>query len=84
MILIPLSIEKCVFACLFGVWDVDIHGHPRYTVTNVRVSLIKMSLKRASLLAPKRAVFVAGAFFAAARRLRAGDASESPYGSGDR
>jgi hypothetical protein len=42
-----------------------------------------MSLKRASLLAPKRAVFVAGVSLAAARRLRAGDAGESPHGSGD-
>jgi hypothetical protein len=41
-----------------------------------------MSLKRAGLLAPKRAVFVAGVSFAAARRLWAGDAGESPYGSG--
>jgi hypothetical protein len=43
----------------------------------------KMSLKRAGLLAPKRAVFVVGVSFAAARRLRAGDAGESPYSGGD-
>jgi hypothetical protein len=42
-----------------------------------------MSPKRAGLLAPKRAVFVVGVSFAAARQLRAGDAGESPYGSGD-
>jgi hypothetical protein len=42
-----------------------------------------MSPKRVSLLAPKRAVFVAGVFFTAARWLRAGDAGESPYGSGE-
>jgi hypothetical protein len=42
----------------------------------------RMSLKSAGLLAPKRAIFVAGVFFAAARWLRAGDAGESPYGSG--
>jgi hypothetical protein len=35
------------------------------------------------LLAPKRAVFVAGVFFAAAWWLRAGDAGESPYGGGE-
>jgi hypothetical protein len=48
-----------------------------------KCSSVIMSLKRSSLLAPKRAVFVAGVFFVAARRLRAGDAGESPYGSGD-
>jgi hypothetical protein len=42
-----------------------------------------MSLKSAGLLAPKMAVFVAGVFFAAARWLWAGDAGESPYGSGE-
>jgi hypothetical protein len=42
-----------------------------------------MSLKSASLVAPKRAVFVTGIFFTAARWLRAGDAGESPYGSGE-
>jgi hypothetical protein len=42
-----------------------------------------MSPKSASLLAPKRAVFVAGVFFAEARWLRARDAGESPYGSGE-
>jgi hypothetical protein len=43
----------------------------------------KMSLQRAGLLASKRAVFVAGVSFVAARRLRAGDAGESPYVGGD-
>jgi hypothetical protein len=43
----------------------------------------RMSLKSAGLLTPKRAVFVAGVFFAAARWSRAGDAGESPYGSGE-
>jgi hypothetical protein len=44
---------------------------------------VEMSLEGASMLAPKRAVFVAGVFFAAARWLRAGDAGESPYGGGE-
>jgi hypothetical protein len=43
---------------------------------------VKMSLKRASLLAPKRAVCVAGVLLTAARRSWAGGAGESPYGSG--
>jgi hypothetical protein len=36
-----------------------------------------------NLLAPKRAIFVAGVFLTAARCLRAVDACESPYGSGE-
>jgi hypothetical protein len=43
----------------------------------------RMSLKRGSLLAPKRAVRVAGIFLTAARWLRAVDAGESPYGGGE-
>jgi hypothetical protein len=43
----------------------------------------RVSLKSAGLLAPKRAVCVAGVFFTAARWLRAGDAGESPYSSGE-
>jgi hypothetical protein len=65
------------------VWDVGIHGHPRYTVTKVRLSLLRMSLKSADLRAPKRAGFAAGVFLAAARWLRAGCAGESPYGGGE-
>jgi hypothetical protein len=65
------------------MWDVGIHGHPRYTVTNVRLSLLRMSLKSADLRAPKGAVFVAGVFLVAARWLLAGGAGESPYGSGE-
>jgi hypothetical protein len=45
--------------------------HPRYTVTNVRLSLLRMSLKSADLRA--------GVFLTAARWLRAVDAGESPY-----
>jgi hypothetical protein len=63
------------------MWDVDIHRHPRYTVTNVRLSLLRMSLKSADLRAPKRAGFAAGVSLVAARWLRAGGAGESPYGS---
>jgi hypothetical protein len=62
------------------MWGVDIHGHPRYTVTNVRLSLLRMSLKSADLRAPKRAGFPAGVFLTAARWLRAVDVGESPYG----
>jgi hypothetical protein len=65
------------------LWDVGIHGHPRYAVTNVRLSLLRMSLKSADLWAPKKAGFAAGVFLAAARWLRAVMASESPYGSGE-
>jgi hypothetical protein len=57
--------------------------HPRYTVTKVRLSLLRVSLKSADLRAPKRAVFVAGVFFVAAQWLLAGGAGESPYGSGE-
>jgi hypothetical protein len=39
--------------------------------------------EESKLLAPKRAVCVAGVFFAAARWLQARDAGESPYGSGE-
>jgi hypothetical protein len=65
------------------MWDVDIHGHPRYTATNVCCSLLGMSLKSADLWAPKRAGFAAGVFLAAARWLRAVVAGESPYGGGE-
>jgi hypothetical protein len=57
--------------------------HPRYTVTNVSLSLLRMSLKSADLRAPKRAVFAAGVFLTAAQWLRAVDAGESPYGGGE-
>jgi hypothetical protein len=57
--------------------------HPRYTVTKVRLSLLRMSLKSADLRAPKRASFAAGVFLAAARWLRAVVAGESPYGGGE-
>jgi hypothetical protein len=42
-----------------------------------------MSPKTANFLALKRAVCVAEVFLAAAQRLRAGDAGESPYGGGE-
>jgi hypothetical protein len=42
-----------------------------------------MSLESADLRAPKRAVFAAGVFLTAARWLRAVDAGESPYDSGE-
>jgi hypothetical protein len=42
-----------------------------------------MSLKSADLRAPKRGRFAAGVFLTAARWLRAVDAGESPYGSGE-
>jgi hypothetical protein len=48
-----------------------------------KCSSVLMSPKSASLLAPKRAVFGAGVFFAAARWLRAEGAGESPYGRGE-
>jgi hypothetical protein len=44
---------------------------------------VKLSRKRGSLLAPKRAVRVAGVFLTAARWLWAVDAGESPYGGGE-
>jgi hypothetical protein len=57
--------------------------HPRYAVTNVCHSLLRMSLKSADLRAPKRAVCVAGVFLTAARWLRAVGTGESPYGGGE-
>jgi hypothetical protein len=48
-----------------------------------KCSSLLMSPKSAGLLAPKRAVFVAGVFLTAPRRLRAGDAGESPYGGSE-
>jgi hypothetical protein len=65
------------------LWDVDIHGHPRHAVTNVCHSLLNCHGREDSLLAPKRAVCVAGVFLTAAWWLRAVDAGESPYGSGE-
>jgi hypothetical protein len=44
---------------------------------------VKLSQKRGSFLAPKRAVCVAGVSLTAARWLRAVDAGESPYGGGE-
>jgi hypothetical protein len=68
---------------MLPLWGVGIHGHPRYTATNVRLSLLRMSLKSADSRAPKRAGFAAGVFLAAARWLRTVVAGESPYGSGE-
>jgi hypothetical protein len=57
--------------------------HPRYTLTKVRLSLLRMSLKSADLRATKKAGFALGVFLAAAQWLRAVVAGESPYGSGE-
>jgi hypothetical protein len=57
--------------------------HPHYAVANVRLSLLRMSLRSADLRAPKRAGFAAGVFLEAAQWLRAGGAGENPCGSGE-
>jgi hypothetical protein len=56
---------------------------PMFHCNNCSSITDRMSLNSAGLLAPKRAVFVAVVFFAAAQWLRAGYAGESPYGSSE-
>jgi hypothetical protein len=65
------------------MWEFDIHGHPRYTVTNVRLSLIKCHFSAMESGPEKGRNLQSRLCPVTVRRMWTGDAGESPCGSGD-